>query len=270
MRSAADDHAPREPIFNIPSAVIGVIAVLAAIHALREWGLGPDSLVYEMAFIPARFALLFGADPVPGLSASLARDPGNVDLIQRLGLAREIVAEGASKPWTTVSYALLHGSWMHLTLNSVWLLAFGTAVARRFGAFRFLAFLVVTAIGGALGHFATHAGDVGPMVGASASVSGCMAAAIRFVFQPGAPLGAYRLTEEQSYRLPALPLGAVLRDSRVVTFLAVWFIMNLATGLGAEELGFTDSAIAWEAHVGGFLVGILAFRLFDPAPTALD
>ncbi|PSC04393.1 rhomboid family intramembrane serine protease [Alsobacter soli] len=274
MRSLRHDAAVREPFFNVPLVVVASIAVLAGLHAIRVWGddlpvlrglgLGPEDIIYQLAFIPARFALLLGADPVPALAHRLSADPGNVDLIQRLGIAREIVADGSSKPWTLVTYALLHGSWAHLILNSVWLLAFGTAVARRFGTARFVLFLVVTAIGGALGHLATHTADVAPMVGASASISGCMAAAMRFVFQPGAPLGAFRLPEEMSYRLPALPLSRVLSDSRAVTFLVVWFVLNLATGLGADGLGFTDAAIAWEAHVGGFLVGLLAFRFFDP------
>ena len=66
----------------------------------------------------------------------------------RAGSAREI--------WTFVTYALIHGDWTHLGLNSVWLLAFGTPVARRFGALRFLAFFAVTAAAGAAAHLATH------------------------------------------------------------------------------------------------------------------
>jgi membrane associated rhomboid family serine protease len=254
----------REPVFNVPFVVVAVILALAGLHALRAWGVGEDALVYELAFFPARFTALFGVDPIPGLTERLAADPGNTDLMQRLGLARELMESGSAKPWTLVTYALLHGGWTHLILNSVWLLAFGAAVARRFGSTRFLVFLAVTALGGALGHLVTHGDDVAPLVGASAAISGCMAAAIRFVFQPGAPLGAYRLEEELSYRLPALSLPEVLRDRRAVTFLAVWFILNFATGVAGIGLGMTDASIAWEAHVGGFVTGLLAFRLFDP------
>ncbi len=104
------------------------------------------------------------------------------------------------------------------------------------------------------------------MVGASASVSGAMAAALRFAFQPGAPLGLYRLDEATAYRLPALPLRDVLAERRALTFVVVWFVLNLVSGLAAPQLGLVDSAIAWQAHVGGFLVGILAFPLLDPVP----
>ena len=51
--------------------------------------------------------------------------------------------------WTFVTYAFIHGDWTHLGLNGVWLLAFGTPVARRFGMARFLAFFAVTAAAGA-------------------------------------------------------------------------------------------------------------------------
>ena len=255
----------REPAFNIPGAVLATVLVLVGVQLVRDWWLGDFGLVFDLAFIPARAALLFGFDPVPGLAAALSRDPGNAELAQRLGLARELVADGASAPWTFVTYALLHGSWTHLVLNSIWLVAFGAAVARRFGSVRFLVFLVASAIGGAAVHLATPLSDVVPMVGASAAVSGCMAAAIRFVFQPGAPLGFGRLGDDDSYRLPALPLGEALRERRVVTFLVVWFGLNLVTGLTGSAFGLADATIAWEAHVGGFLVGLLGFRLFDPA-----
>jgi membrane associated rhomboid family serine protease len=254
-----------EPIFNVPGVILALILGLAAVQGLRDWVLGEAALLWDFALIPARFSHLLGSDPLQALSDRLAADPDNAMLLQRLALARELMLENETKPWTLVTYAGLHGSWMHLVLNSIWLLAFGSAVARRFGAVRFLAFFAVTALAGGVAHVLTHVDDVIPMVGASAAVSGCMAAAIRFVFQPGAPLGVFRLGDEHAYRLPALPLGDVLRDRRVMSFLVVWFGMNLATGLAGTGLGITDATIAWEAHVGGFLAGLFGFPAFDPA-----
>ncbi|MBV8841129.1 MAG: rhomboid family intramembrane serine protease, partial [Alphaproteobacteria bacterium] len=153
--------------------------------------------------------------------------------------------------------------WTHLGLNAVWLLAFGTPVARRFGATRFLAFFAVTAAAGALAHLVAYSGERVPMIGASASISGFMAAALRFAFQRGGPLRFGR-DQDDAYRVPALPLLAVLRDGRVVIFLAVWFGLNLLFGLGSIGLDGSDQPIAWQAHIGGFLAGLLAFPLFDP------
>jgi membrane associated rhomboid family serine protease len=253
-----------EPIFNVPGVIVALIGVMAAIHGLRVWVLDEVALIWDFALIPARFSHILGVDPLQVWTDRLAADPDNAGLLQRVALARELALDGDTKPWTILTYAFLHGSWLHWLLNSVWLLAFGSAVARRFGTGRFLVFFAAAAVAGGAAHLLTHADDVVPMVGASAAVSGCMAAAMRFVFQPGAPLGVFRLGEEHAYSLPALSLAEALRDRRVVSFLLVWFVMNLAAGLGGSGLGLTDATIAWEAHIGGFLLGLLAFRLFDP------
>jgi membrane associated rhomboid family serine protease len=168
--------------------------------------------------------------------------------------------------WTFVTYAFIHGDITHLGLNTVWLLAFGSAVARRFGAVRFLAFFMVTAAAGAAMHLATHPGDFWPMVGASAAISGFMAAAIRFVFQAGGPLGLLGGSRNRAYATPAAPLFVTLRDPRVLAFLAVWFGLNFLFGLGSLSLTDDQQSVAWQAHIGGFVAGLLLFPLFDPVP----
>src|SRR5262249_56221834 len=90
--------------------------------------------------------------------------------------------------WTFVTYALIHGNWVHLAVNSVWLLPFGTVVARRFGGSRYLLFFAITAAAGAAAHLLTNWSAILPMVGASAAASGFMAAATPFAFHPAAPL----------------------------------------------------------------------------------
>src|SRR5262249_4478545 len=74
--------------------------------------------------------------------------------------------------WTFVTYAFIHGNLMHLGFNGVWLLAFGTPVARRFGPLRFLIFFLFSAAGGGAFHLSIPPGGGGPMVGASAASSG--------------------------------------------------------------------------------------------------
>src|SRR3954467_1982878 len=236
-----DLSARSEPIFNVPPVVTTTLAVLVLIHALRDWVLTPEQdtqLLLLFSFIPARYdPAVLAQGAVPG------------------GLGAQI--------WTFVTYALIHGDWVHLGVNSVWLLAFGTPVARRFGALRYLAFFVVTSAAGAAAHLATHSNAFVPMVGASASISGFMAAAMRFAFQRSGPLGLLG-RDEGAYRVPALPLIAVLRDPRVLAFLGVWFVLNLVFGIGSLSLDGGEQAIAWQAHIGGFLAGLLAFAAFDP------
>ena len=246
--------------------VLGLIAMLIAIQALRSV-LSPDAdarMVLTFAFVPASFARLFDPQAVAEAAATLVRrDAASVeDVVLLLG-------PRGFRWWTVLTYALLHGGWTHVLVNSVWLAAFGTAVARRFGAWRFMAFFFVTAAGGVVAHCLTHALDFAPLVGASAAISGAMAAAARFAFAPGAPLGpGARRGALEAYEGPPLALRDILRDSRVLTFLGVWFVANLLFGAVATPIGVADASIAWEAHIGGFVAGLLLFRVFDPVRSA--
>jgi membrane associated rhomboid family serine protease len=159
---------------------------------------------------------------------------------------------------------------MHLGLNLAWLLPFATALARRFGAWRYILFMLVTSAAGAFAHLVTHWGAMEPMIGASAAISGAMAAAMRFVFQQGGPLAAFRSGADEAYRLPAVPLSATLRDPRFLLFLAVWLGLNTLFGSGTISFGAeAGQEIAWQAHVGGFFAGLFLFAAFDPtAPRA--
>ena len=75
-----------------------------------------------------------------------------------------------------------------------------------------------------------------------------------------------RQGDEAAYRVPAIPLAGVLRDPRVLAFVVVWFGINILFGLGSLPLTGSDQVVAWQAHIGGFLAGLLLFSWFDPAP----
>jgi len=223
-----------------------MIAIFGIIHAVRELILTSQQDVEFLllfAFIPARYTpAMLSVDTLPG------------------GFGADI--------WTFVTYALLHGDWTHLAINVIWLLPFGTAVARRFGSARFLALFAASAAAGAGVHLLTHPGELLPMIGSSAAVSGFMAAAIRFVFQAGGPLGVFRTAEAPIYHVPAVPLREALRDPRILAFLVVWFGLNALFGVGSVGILGVDQPVAWQAHIGGFLTGLLLFPLFDPVTAA--
>jgi len=237
----------REPAFNVPAIIVGLVVLMGAIHFVRIYLLTPsqdEMFVAVMMFDPIRYQ----PSILPGYLL-----PG--------GFGAEL--------WTPFTYALIHASWIHYSVNMIWFLPFGSAMARRFGPVRFMAFFVVTAVAGAFAHLIAYAGQNAPVVGASAAISGTMAGAMRFAFQPGGPLHFLRSGEDADYRVPALPLTKVFRDPRVVIFLAVWFGINFlfgatslpaGTGLGAGEV------VAWQAHIGGFIAGLVLFSWFDPAP----
>ena len=231
-----------EPIFNVPAIVMAIIGIFVLVRAGEELVLSNEediAFLYYFAFIPARYdsSLL-----LPGSF------PG--------GVGAEI--------WTFVSYAFIHGDTTHLAMNSVWFLPFGSAVARRFGTLRVTGFFVATAAAGALAHLVTHRGELMPMIGASAAVSGFMAGATRFAFQRGGPLTMFRSEDATAYLVPAAPLSVALRDPRILVFLLAWFGLNLLFGIGSIGLPGADQSIAWQAHIGGFVAGLLLFSLFDP------
>jgi membrane associated rhomboid family serine protease len=126
----------------------------------------------------------------------------------------------------------------------------------------------VTAAAGALAHLLTHEHAIAPMIGASASVSGTMAAAIRFAFVKGSFLSFNRGDADEAAKVPALSLTRALRDSRVLGFLGVWFGVNIIFGVGSIAIGLDGGSVAWQAHIGGFLAGLMLFSLFDPVPRA--
>ena len=142
-----------------------------------------------------------------------------------------------AKVWTFVTYSLLHANLSHIGFNVLWLLPFGSALARRFGAVRFFLFMAVTAAAGALAHLVTHEHAIAPMIGASASVSGTMAAAIRFAFVRGSFLSFSRGDADAAAKVPALSLSRALRNGRVLGFLAVWFGVNIIFGVGSIAIG---------------------------------
>lgn len=240
------EYPAREPILNVPAIIVALVAGMGLIHAVTTLLLTErqtNDVLLLFAFIPARYdgSLPLG-EAWPG------------------GLAADV--------WTFVTYALLHGDLSHLLFNLIWLLAFGSPVARRFGPWRFLAFFVACAAGGALMHLVTHFGQFLPMIGASAAISGAMAAAMRFAFQRSGPLALWRSPNGQAYRVPAISLIACFKDPRVLAFLLVWFGVNALMGLGTFAMPGMEHAIAWQAHIGGFIVGLVAFALFDPVPPA--
>jgi len=243
--SPRSERAAREPVFNLPAVIVASLVVLAVVHAVRIYALSEDQatwLIAAFAFIPIRLT----GPSIPGFYW-----PG--------GEAGDV--------WTFFSYAFLHGDWMHYAVNGLWLAAFGTPLARRFGALRFLSFSLLGAAAGAAAHLLLYPSGAAPLIGASAAISAQMAASARFAFSAGGRLGGGIARADADFR-PALGVIEMARDRRIVAFLGVWFVFNLVFGLLFTPPGVTTSSIAWEAHLGGFIFGLLAFPWFDPVGRA--
>lgn len=229
-----DEEAPeprREPVFNLPPVVLAVIAICAIVFLLQQYVLNETqqmTLLYDGAFIPVLYTGQFGFDWFL-----------------------------FTRPFT---YAFMHGGFAHIAINMVWLAAFGSPLANRLGTLRFAVFYAVTGLASVALFWAMHPYGEMPLVGASGAISGMMGAAARYGFRID------RSSGRAAFAGDPLPIAIVLRLRGVVTFLGVWMVINLATGL----LGFApgiDGQIAWEAHIGGFVAGFFGLRFFDrPMP----
>lgn len=212
----------REPVFNAPASVLVLIAILLGLHAARVLLLAPaasDHVVESYALIASTY---------------VAPDATTFDRFVR-----------------PFSYMFLHANWLHVGFNSVWLLAFGPVVARRFGGLAFYLFFILCGLGGAIGFvLASWGQDVGA-IGASGAISGLMGAAFRMT----------RLREP--YLDPvALPLQPLF-SSQVLTVSALWMVLNAVTGItGLGTFGSVE-AVAWQAHIGGYVAGLLLAGPFD-------
>lgn len=220
----------REPVFNLAAIIVALIALCVGVHLIRYYLLDVEqdwAVIVRFAFIPVRYSGAFSLDIYSFVSP--------------------------------LTYSFLHGGLAHLAINMVWLAAFGSPLANRIGILRFLMFWTATALGAVALHFIIYPDSATPLVGASGSISGMMGAAARFAFRIDRAAGRPAF----SGRILSIP--EVFRSRQAVTFLIVWLAVNLLVGLGVGAPG-EDSQIAWEAHIGGFVVGFFALRLFDRRP----
>jgi membrane associated rhomboid family serine protease len=220
---ASDESADRQPFLQAPAAVVWLIVLLLGAHAARVFVFSRSgaSWFYEYGFVPARYSRVY-------LEAHQI-NPGN--LLER------------ALPF--VSYMFLHANFTHVAVNCVWLLAFGPIVARRFGTLPFFLFFFLCGIAGAGVHLALNWGSDAPVVGASAAVSGLMAAGFRMI----APTSPRRRIAD-------------ILSPQIMLWSAIWAAVNVVaglTGLGAGRL----EVVAWQAHIGGYAAGLFLAGPFD-------
>ncbi len=222
-------------MFNAPFSVVVVLGCLMVVHLLRQLLTDAQEQwwVLALSFIPARFSE-FGATLPGGELAAVT---------------------------SFITHQFVHADAAHLLINSAWLLAIGSIVARRVGALRFLSLFIVSGIAGALAFWAANPGLAQPVIGASGAVSGLMGAVVRFMF---AAINQRRGPElrENPAAIPRAPLRDVFQDRRALIMIGSMVGLNLLLGLGLGKL-ISEGGIAWEAHLGGFAAGLLLFAWFD-------
>jgi len=181
---------------------------------------GGDQFIKEWAFIPARFSAAPAAEAV-----------------------------------TLFTAMFLHGGWLHLFSNMLFLWIFGDNVEDRFGHLPFLVFYLLVGLAATFAQFAVSPESSIPNVGASGAISGV--------------LGAYILMFPQS-RVNVL-LGRQIVAMPAVIVLGLWIVLQLFSGVGT--IAYTDETadvggVAYMAHIGGFFSGLLLTFLFRGASSS--
>jgi len=152
--------------------------------------------------------------------------------------------------WPLLTSMFLHGSWFHLIGNMWFLWIFGDNVEDRMGPWRFLLFYLLCGVVAGVVHMLTLPASTLPTVGASGAIAGVM--------------GAYLVMFPRARVIVLVPLlfWPLIFELPAVVFLFYWFGLQLISGtaslLGPSQLG----GVAWWAHVGGFVCGVVSYRLF--------
>jgi membrane associated rhomboid family serine protease len=221
-----------------PAIVTGTIIALNALTWLVVQGAG-------------------AALPLAGSICNLGLIPGELTGSLPVG-TRFPVGEGlfcATDPGRQISHLLthmfMHGSWMHLLGNMWFLWLFGNNIEDSMGRLRFVVFYLLCGLAAAAGQIVTAPSSPIPMVGASGAISGVM--------------GAYLVLYPKVRVYTLVPLGFFLTSMALPAWvmLGYWFLIQFVSGLAS--FGGEVGGVAFWAHVGGFVAGVVLVKLFARA-----
>ena len=167
---------------------------------------------------------------------------------QELGAGLACQLDGSGNPLSLVTSMFMHGGWFHIIGNMWFLWVFGDNVEDVMGPVRFVIFYLLCGLAAAAAQMLTDTASTIPMVGASGAIGGVM--------------GAYALLFPKVRVNTLIFLGFYITTIGVpaIVMLGYWFLLQVLGGLPA--LGSTEGGVAFWAHIGGFLAGVVLIRLF--------
>lgn len=211
---------------DIPSAARPVtnyliIAICTAVFLYMAFALGSESrveaFIVRYAAIPANITGRAGADPVRAYP-------------------------------TILTSMFMHGGWLHLIGNMLYLWIFGDNIEDLMGHVGYAIFYLAAGVIATLTFVFLNAGSDIPLVGASGAIAGV--------------LGAYLVLFPRARILSLVPFGIFTRIMEVpaLFFLPIWFLLQFLQGVA--DIGGTGAGVAWWAHIGGFVGGIVLVPIF--------
>ena len=147
------------------------------------------------------------------------------------------------------SSMFLHGSFLHIISNLLYLWVFGDNIEDKLGRLNFIFFYLAAGLLANLAHIATNPTSIIPTIGASGAIAGV--------------LGAYLIAFPKAKVLTLVPIGILIAPVTVpaLLFLILWFALQLVSGLTAFGAG---QMVAWWAHIGGFVAGAFLWLILRP------
>ena len=177
-------------------------------------------------------------------------EAGLYRFIQTWGLVPFQLTSNPAETWPTIFTSMfLHGGWFHI-LSNMWILViFGDNIEDRLGGGRYLIFYLLSGTAAALMQAYLSPASNLPMIGASGAIAGV--------------LGAFLILFPRARIASLVPIFFIftLVEVPAVFFLGFWFVLQLFSGWLALQ-GADMSGVAWWAHIGGFIFGMLAIQLF--------
>lgn len=164
---------------------------------------------------------------------------------------------GELRPWVTLFTSMfLHGGWWHLISNMLALYIFGDNIEDRVGHVGYIFFYLISGLVAGGAHLVAYAESTIPTVGASGAIAGV--------------LGAYLVLFPQARVLTLVPIFYFVRliEIPALIYLGFWFISQLFNGIFALTATdvFQSGGVAWWAHIGGFVFGLVSIRLIASRP----
>ena len=217
-----------------PIATLAIIAANVLVWVLVQ-GAGSS---YTLAASVCNYGL------IPG-ELTLRATPGT-GFPMGNGLA--CVVDAGREPLHILTSMFLHGGWGHIIGNMWFLWLFGNNVEDSMGRLRFVAFYLLTGLAAAFAQVFTDPTSVYPMVGASGAISGVM--------------GAYVILYPRVRVYVLVPLFIIFTTIALPAWvlLGYWMLLQVVGGFGA--LGSAEGGVAFFAHVGGFIAGVVLIKLF--------